>query len=52
MLPNREQAILELLATTEVGVGGRRRLMGEEDYGEEGTGNDSDEAEDRDEAEC
>jgi hypothetical protein len=42
-------AILEFLATTEVGVRGRRRLMGEEDYGEEGTGGDSDEAEDGDE---
>jgi hypothetical protein len=42
-------AILEFLATTEVGVRGRRRLMGEEDYGEEGAGGDSDEAEDGDE---
>jgi hypothetical protein len=33
------------LATTEVGVKGRRRLMGVEGYGEEGTGDDSDEAE-------
>jgi hypothetical protein len=42
-------AILEFLATTEVGVRGRRRLMGEEDYGEEGTGGNSDETEDSNE---
>jgi hypothetical protein len=39
-------AILEFLATTEVGVRGRRRFMGDEDYGEEGTGDAGDEAED------
>jgi hypothetical protein len=43
-------AILEFLATTEIGVRGRRRLMVEYDYGE-GTGDDSEEAEDSDEAE-
>jgi hypothetical protein len=42
-------AILEFLAMTEVGVRGRRRLMGEEDYGEEGTGGNSDETEDSNE---
>jgi hypothetical protein len=42
-------AILEFLATTEVGVRGRRRLMVEEDYGER-TGDDSDEAEDDEQA--
>jgi hypothetical protein len=43
-------AILEYLRTTEAGLRGGRRLMGEGDYGEEGTGDDSDEAEVSDEA--
>jgi hypothetical protein len=43
-------AILEYLRTTEAGLRCGRRLMGEDDYGEEGTGDDGDEAEDDEEA--
>jgi hypothetical protein len=41
---------LEYLRTTEAGLRRGRRLMGEEDYGEERTGDDDDEAEDDEEA--